>query len=630
MDIIQLLPDTVANQIAAGEVIERPASVIKELVENSIDAGARNINVVVVDAGKTLIRVIDDGKGMSPTDARLAFEHHATSKIRKADDLFALHTMGFRGEALATIAAVAQVELRTRQKDDEIGTLINIAGSKVENQDVVACPVGSSFSVKNIFFNIPARRKFLKGDAAELNHIVTIFERIALVYPEISFTLHVGDMEKYNLRAGQQLQRIVDIFGTKMQHDLVPVNVETTICKLSGFVGKPESSKKKGAKQFFFVNGRYMRHPYFHNAVTQAVERMVTAGEQVPYFLYLEVSPENIDVNVSPTKTEIKFENEHTIWQIINAAIKDSIGQYSEIPSIDFGSQGRIDIPVFGDGEFGDCAPGVKLNASYNPFKSGGQSAAGKSSGGSNGGSYGGSYTPKRSAAPADWEVFYEATKDLQAVLGNSPEGTQDDFFYQALTPEQEAERKKQALIEEKSSVHYQYKGQYIMTAVKSGLMVIDQHRAHIRILYERFMKQLESRKAPSQKVLFPEIVSFTGEDEQTLLEINDELATLGFDITSLGGGSYAINGTPADMDGINVVKLLQDIISSVGASAKEAVNSIISERLANNAAISYGEILGDKEMAQLVADLFLCSNVNYTPSGKNIMTIIDDIERRF
>ncbi len=627
MDIIQLLPDTVANQIAAGEVIERPASVIKELVENSIDAGAQHINVVVVDAGKTLIRVIDDGKGMSPTDARLAFEHHATSKIRKADDLFALHTMGFRGEALATIAAVAQVELRTRQKDDEIGTLINIAGSKVENQDVVSCPPGSSFSVKNIFFNIPARRKFLKGDAAELNHITTIFERIALVYPDISFSLHVGEMEKYNLRAGQQLQRIVDIFGTKMQQDLVPVNVETTICKLTGFVGKPASSKKKGAKQFFFVNGRYMRHPYFHKAVTQAVERMITAGEQIPYFLYLDVSPEDIDVNVSPTKTEIKFDNEQTIWQIINAAVKDSIGQFSEIPSIDFGAEGRIDIPVFGDGNFSESVPGVKLNAQYNPFKTGSQSQ-----GGSRSGAYGGSYTPKRTAAPADWEVFYEATKNLDTLTDDSSADSklQEGFFSHALTPEQETERRKQSLIEDKSSVHYQYKGQYIMTAVKSGLMVIDQHRAHIRILYERFMKQLDSRKAPSQKVLFPEIITFTGEDEQTLVSINDGLSALGFEITSLGGGSYAINGTPAGVEGINIVKLLQDIVSSVGASAKETVNSIIAERLANNAAISYGEILSDKEMEQLVADLFCCSNVNYTPSGKNIMTIIDDIENRF
>ena len=623
MDIIQLLPDTVANQIAAGEVIERPASVIKELVENSIDAGAQHINVVVVDAGRTLIRVIDDGKGMSPTDARLAFEHHATSKIRKADDLFALHTMGFRGEALATIAAVAQVELRTRQADDEIGTLINIAGSKVENQEAVSCPVGSSFSVKNIFFNIPARRKFLKSDAAELNNILTIFERIALVYPEISFTFHVGEMEKYNLRAGQQLQRIVDIFGAKMQQDLVPVGVETTICQLSGFVGKPESSKKKGAKQFFFVNGRYMRHPYFHKAVTQAVERMVPAGEQIPYFLYLDVKPEDIDVNVSPTKTDIKFDNEQTIWQIINAAVKDAIGQFSDIPSIDFNMDNRPEIPVFG-GEAnsggvkynpvgGSGSPKMSVNAGYNPFKTRPTQALPVREG-------------RKAAAPADWEVFYEATKDI-AQETTPPDLPTGEEFIEGF---QDTDSKTNEYLDEKSTVHYQYKGQYIMTAVKSGLLVIDQHRAHVRVLFERFMKQLEKRNAPSQKVLFPEIIAFSSEEEATLQSINDDLLALGFEVTSLGGGSYAINGTPAGMEGINTVKLLQDIISSVGATAKEAVNSIIAERLANSAAISYGEILEAKEMEQLVADLFLCSNFNYTPSGKNIMTIIDDIEFKF
>lgn len=613
MDIIQLLPDTVANQIAAGEVIERPASVIKELVENSIDAGAQHIDVVVVDAGRTLIRVIDDGKGMSPTDARLAFEHHATSKIRKADDLFALHTMGFRGEALATIAAVAQVELRTRQADDEVGTLINIAGSKVENQEAISCPVGSSFSVKNIFFNIPARRKFLKSDAAELNNILTIFERIALVYPELSFTFHVGDVEKYNLRGGQQLQRIVDIFGAKMQQDLVPLNVETTICQLSGFVGKPESSKKKGAKQFFFVNGRFMRHPYFHKAVTQAVERMVPSGEQIPYFLYLDVKPEDIDVNVSPTKTDIKFDNEQTIWQIINAAVKDAIGQFSEIPAIDFNMENRPDIPVYGDvggsrSSYGGSTPTVKVNSGYNPFKTSG--------GGSS-----------RGAAPADWEVFYEATKDIAQQEMTPPDLPTGEEFIEGF---QDTDSKSNAYLEDKSTVHYQYKGQYIMTAVKSGLLVIDQHRAHVRVLYERFMKQLEKRNAPSQKVLFPEIIAFSAEEESTLQNINDDLLALGFEVTSLGGGSYAINGTPAGMEGINTVKLLQDIIASVGATAKEAVNSIIAERLANSAAISYGEILEAKEMEQLVTDLFLCSNFNYTPSGKNIMTIIDDIEFKF
>lgn len=610
MDIIQLLPNTVATQIAAGEVIERPASVIKELVENSIDAGAKHIDVVVNDAGRTLIKVIDDGKGMSPTDARLAFEHHATSKIRKAEDLFSLHTMGFRGEALATIAAVAQVELRTRQADDEVGTLINIAGSKVENQDVVSCPVGSSFSVKNIFFNVPARRRFLKSDASELSHIFTVFERIALVYPNISFTLHAGNVVKYNLRATQQLQRIVDMFGAKMNQELVPVNVETPICKLSGFVGKPESSKKKGYRQFFFVNGRYMYHSSFHKAVLAAVERMIPAGEQIPYFLYLDVAPEDINVNVSPSKTSIEFENEQAVRQIIKAAVMDAIGQFSDIPSIDFNAEDRPDIPVFGDASmsrkgYGGGAPTVKVNSSYNPFK--------PNSG--------------RSAAPADWEVFYEAAKDIsmdtepaqESLFGGTD--SDDENFHDSV---------QNAYVDEKSTIHYQYKGQYIMTAVKSGLLVIDQHRAHVRVLYERFMKQLEMRNAPSQKVLFPEIIAFSAEEENTLQGISDDLTTLGFEFSSLGGGSYAINGTPAGMEGINMVKLLMDIVSSVGTTAKETVNSIIAERLANNAAISYGEILDAKEMEQLVADLFLCNNFNYTPSGKNIMTIIDDIERRF
>lgn len=618
MDIIQLLPDTVANQIAAGEVIERPASVIKELVENSIDAGAQHIDVVVVDAGRTLIKVIDDGKGMSPTDARLAFEHHATSKIQKADDLFSLHTMGFRGEALATIAAVAQVELRTKQEGDDVGTLINIAGSKVENQEAISCQKGSCFSVKNIFFNIPARRKFLKSDAAELNNILTIFERIALVYPQISFTLHVGDVKRYDLRGGLQLQRIVDIFGNKMQQDLVPINVETTVCQLSGFVGKPEAAKKKGAKQFFFVNGRFMRHPYFHKAVTQAVERMIPAGEQVPYFLYLDVKPENIDVNVSPTKTDIKFDNEQAIWQIINVAVKDAIGQFSDVPSIDFNAENRPDIPVFGDVELDSKRPEINVNSGYNPFNTTSSQASHRTPTYSRTSS-----APQRSTAPADWEVFYEATKDLNKDITPS----QDYLFSERQKDE------KSSIIEDKSSAHFQYKGQYIMTSVKSGLLIIDQHRAHIRVLYERFMKQLDKKAAPSQKVLFPEIISFTSEEQQTLESVHAELTMLGFEVTSLGGGSYAINGTPASIIGVNVGKLLQDIVASVSvtaSSAKETVNSIIAERLADHAAISYGEILDDKDMEQLVADLFLCSNVNYTPSGKNIMTIIEDIDSRF
>ncbi|MCF0201948.1 MAG: DNA mismatch repair endonuclease MutL [Bacteroidaceae bacterium] len=616
MDIIQLLPDTVANQIAAGEVIERPASVIKELVENAIDAEARHIDVLVVDAGRTLIKVVDDGKGMSPIDARKSFEHHATSKIRKADDLFSLHTMGFRGEALATIAAVSQVELRTRQEEDVVGTRIIIAGSKVESQEVVSCPKGSSFSVNNIFFNIPARRKFLKSDAAELNNILSIFERIALVYPDIAFTFHIGEMEKYNLRTCQRMQRIVDIFGGRMQQDLVPVDVKTSVCNLSGFVGKPESAKKKAAKQFFFVNGRYMKHPYFHRAVLQAVERMIPAGEQIPYFLYLDVNPENIDVNVSPTKTDIKFENEQTIWQIINVAVKDSIGTFSDSPVIDFDVENRPDIPVFLDNrDKGVPKPNVNTSSSYNPFSNNAETIS------------------QRRNGASDWESFYEALKkegiqNVSVQLSNVK--YENTSLWNNYSEDVITEKGNTRLIEDKSSVHYQYKGTYIITAVKSGLLVIDQHRAHLRVLYERFMKQIENRTAPSQKVLFPEVLTFYGNDEATLLSILDDLTMLGFDITSLGGGSYAVNGTPADIQGVNVIKLLQDIVASIEATPKETVCSIIAERLAKHAAITYGELLDDKEMEKLVADLFICSNVNYTPSGKTILTIIEDLDERF
>ena len=369
-DIIQVLPDSVANQIAAGEVIQRPASVIKELVENAVDAGADTINVVVVDAGRTSIQVIDNGKGMSETDARLSFERHATSKIRKADDLFDLHTMGFRGEALASIAAVAQVELRTRMADDDIGTELHLSGGKVVSQSPVSCPVGSNFSVENLFFNVPARRKFLKSNSTELNNILQAFERIVLVYPQIHFTLHSNGVEVFNLRAGNLRQRIVDVFGKRFNQDILPVEVDTTVCKISGFVGKPESAKKKGAHQFFFVNGRYMKHAYFHKAVQNAFERLVPVGEQVPYFIYLEVAPQNIDVNIHPTKTEIKFEDEQTIWQILIAAVKEAIGKFNGVPSIEFDTQGKPDIPVFNPMTEGVHPPVVDSDPQYNPFRS--------------------------------------------------------------------------------------------------------------------------------------------------------------------------------------------------------------------------------------------------------------------
>jgi len=604
-DIIQLLPDSVANQIAAGEVIQRPASVVKELVENAIDAGATTVNIVLQDAGRTIIQVIDNGKGMSETDARLSFERHATSKIRKADDLFDLTTMGFRGEALASIAAVAQVTLRTRPADEEIGTQLRIAGSKVTDQEPVSCPVGSNFSVENIFFNVPARRKFLKSNTTELNHIFQTFERIALVYPQIHFTLHSNNVEVFNLPATGLRQRITDVFGKRINQDLLPLEAETSVAHVSGFVGKPESAKKKGAHQFFFANGRFMKHPYFHKAVQSAFERLVPTGEQVPYFIYLEVNPHNIDVNIHPTKTEIKFEDEQAIWQIIMAAVKEAIGKFDNITSIDFDTQGRPEIPVF-HGDRRDVAPPtVDYDPQYNPFRSGSSQSA-----------------PRPAIIPSNWADLYDddLTKDNDAPT----------LFPQ--NEEQPADEQS-ALIAEKSPAHYQYKGQYIMTAVKSGLMIIDQHRAHTRILYENYLQQMESKPGSTQKLLFPEIVRLSAAEANVLDSLETEMERLGFDLSPLGGGSYAVNGVPADLEGVNMDTLLHQITDSAsetGAISKEELYRSLALSLARSAAIPVGQVLNNEEMERLVNDLFRCSNVNYTPDGKTIIGILpqQDLEK--
>jgi len=367
-DVIQLLPDSVANQIAAGEVIQRPASVVKELVENSIDAGAKDIEVIVTDAGRTALRVIDNGQGMSETDARLSFERHATSKIRQADDLFSLRTMGFRGEALPSIAAVAQVQLQTRTAQDEVGTRLTLAASHVVAQEPVGCPVGCDFLVENLFYNVPARRKFLKSNTTELNNILQAFERIVLVYPDIHFSLTSDHSLLRQLRPGTLKQRIIDICGKRLGQELLPVEVKTSLCHVTGFVGRPESARKKGAQQFFFVNGRYMRHPYFHKGVQNAFERLVPQGTQVPYFLYLTVPPAEIDVNIHPTKTEIKFENEQGIFQILSTAVRDAVGRFCDLTTIDFDQEGAPDIPAF-DPNLHASIPQPQYNPAYNPFK---------------------------------------------------------------------------------------------------------------------------------------------------------------------------------------------------------------------------------------------------------------------
>ena len=596
-DIIQLLPDSVANQIAAGEVIQRPASVVKELVENAIDAGATVINVVVVDAGRTSIQVIDNGRGMSETDARLAFERHATSKIRKADDLFALRTMGFRGEALASIAAVAQVELKTRMEDDDIGTHLSISGSRVVAQEPVSCPVGSNFSVENLFFNVPVRRKFLKSNTTELNNILSAFERIVLVYPEVSFTFHNNGVEVFNLKASNTHQRIIDVFGKKINQELLPISVDTTVCRISGFVGKPESARKKGAHQYFFVNGRYMKHGFFHKGVMQAYERLIATGDQIPYFIYFNVEPENIDVNIHPTKTEIKFDNEVAIWQILTAAVKDALGRFSDVTAIDFDVEGKPDIPVFSPTSDGFNAPKVDYNPQYNPFKESGQQVY------------------RRNDVPKDWESLYEGLK---------PNSSEQKDFFDVEPPSAEG------IIEEKAPTHYQYKGRYIMTAVKSGLMIIDQHRAHVRILYDRYMQQMASSGHSSQKMLFPEVVQFPPSDIVMLQKVMPEMEHLGFELSDLGGGSYAVNGVPTGIEGVKIDSLIKDMVTTAmesGSLDTGTINHSLALSLARNAAIPQGQVLSNEEMETIVNELFTTSNVNYTPDGKSILCILKQHE---
>lgn len=612
-DIIRLLPDSVANQIAAGEVIQRPASVIKELVENAIDADASHIDVLVVDAGKTSIQVIDDGKGMSETDARLSFERHATSKISAASDLFALRTMGFRGEALASIAAVAQVELRTRTKEEELGTLLTIAGSKVETQEAISCPVGSNFNVKNLFFNVPARRKFLKSNQTELSNILTEFERIALVNPDVSFTLHHNDTELFNLPAIQLRQRIMGIFGKKINQELLSLEVDTTMVHISGFVGKPETARKKGARQYFFVNGRYMRHPYFHKAVMDAYEHLVPVGEQVSYFIYFEIEPANIDVNIHPTKTEIKFENEQAIWQILAAAVKETLGKFNAVPSIDFDTEGMPDIPAFEASPYaGVQPPQVSYNPNYNPFDT---SAA----------------PPSSYARSSDgWEQLYAGLEKASPSADAYPE---EDYFPETVSTSESAglyAEAAHAAVVDQSAQHYQFKGRFILTSVKSGLMIIDQQRAHIRVLYDQYLNQITQRQGASQGMLFPDIVQFPASEVAILNEIMDDLSFLGFDLSDLGGGSYAINGVPAGIEGLNPVQLVQNMVHTAiekAGKVKEEVQSMLALTLAKAAAIVPGQVLSNEEMNNLIGELFAVATPNYTPDGKNILTVLEEEE---
>ncbi len=611
-DIIQLLPDSVANQIAAGEVVQRPSSVVKELMENSIDAGASKVQVIVSDGGRTLIQVIDDGKGMSEIDARLAFERHATSKIKSAEDLFSLSTMGFRGEALASIAAVAQVELLTKRPDDELGTAVTISGSRLEQQEPVMVPAGSNFKVKNLFYNIPARRKFLKSIQTEFNNIVTEFERVALINCGIEFNLSHNGAEVISLPPSSFRQRIVNLFGKKINKELVEVDVVTPLINIKGFVGTPESARKKGALQYFFVNGRYMRHPYFAKAVNSAFEDIIPQGEQVPFFLCIDVEPSRIDVNIHPTKTEIKFENESDLWKIISAAVREALGRFNATPSLDFDDDNIPDIPVMdisGTESTPVSAPRVSYNPGYNPFKN---------------------RMPDYRKSDSSWEMLYEDASDSKP-LDLSP--FEDTALFESETPLYNA-NDDASFVEEYVPMS-QYKGQYILIPVKSGLMWVHQRRAHIRVLFEKYKEQMRDKRAVSQGLLFPERVDVTLNESVTIENIQEELSFLGFDISSLGGGSFAINGVPSGIEGLSPVKLLMDIVHGVmdeTNNVKAKIDERIALSMAKDVAVVAGQLLSAEEMTSLVDDLFRTAMPSITPDGQTIVYIMPDkdIERNF
>ena len=589
-DIIHLLPDSVANQIAAGEVIQRPASVVKELVENSIDAKATRIDVLITDAGKTCIQIVDNGCGMSETDARLAFERHATSKISKASDLFCLHTMGFRGEALPSIAAVSQVELRTKMSEEKLGVCLSIEGSKVVDQQPVACDVGANFMVKNLFFNIPARRRFLKSNQTEFNNIVAEFEKIVLAHPEVRFSLVNNDSVVYDLPSGTYLQRIADVFGKRMNQQLLHIEVDTSIVRIKGFVGTPESSRKKGAKQFFFVNGRYMRHPYFGRAVMLAYDRLIPPDEQVPYFVYFDIDPSRIDVNIHPTKAEIKFEDEQEVFQILMASVKEAVGKFDVAPQLDFGSSATPDeIPVYDPRKKSVEQPSITLEGGYNPFENS---------------------APPRNSAPRNWQKLFDG-------ISSHNEVSQEDIIPDVVEPKNP--------VLGRSLEHFQYKQRYIMTSVHSGLMVIDQHRAHVRILYERFLKNLSERKCAGERLIFPETVKLTPVESSALAASAGEIIAAGFDISDLGDGSFAINALPAGTETLNATELLKDVLAETDGKTgiKEEIDKHIALVLARRAAISVGSELGDKEMGGMIDELFATSSPKYTPDGKLVVAII-------
>lgn len=597
-DIIKLLPDSVANQIAAGEVIQRPASLVKELIENSVDAGSSAIKIIIKDSGRTLVQVTDDGSGMSETDARLCFERHATSKINTAEDLFSINTKGFRGEALASIAAVAMVELKSRLHKAELGILISISGSKVEKQEPASCPAGTSIAVKNLFFNVPARRKFLKSDATELRHIITEFERVAIAHPDIKFNLFHNDKELFNLPPSNQRQRIIGLFGKNINNALVNIDTESSLVRIKGFIGKPEFARKTFGEQYFFINRRYMRHPYFHKAVMEAYENIL-APETIPsYFIFLETDPSSIDVNIHPTKTEIKFENERMIWQILHASIREAIGKFNISPSIDFETEGVIDIPV--SGNFPLINPEIEVDQAFNPFSNEDiyQRPATR-------------FDKNERANLTNWEKLYNGLESIEPNGDNKP-------LFSATG----------------SGKFMQVKSKYILCQVKSGIMLIDQKRAHERILFDKFISMIGKDNSPSQKSLFPVTLELDQADIAILSELEDDLKSLGFETAYLGNNTVSINGYPSEAKNDDPSEMLEILLQEYKSTQQDPASERkekIASSLARASAVPYGRHLSNDEMQELFDTLFASATPNYTPDGKAVVNIItlDELDKR-
>lgn len=626
-DIIHLLPDSVANQIAAGEVVQQPSSVIKELVENSVDAGAKHITIYIKDAGRTLIQVIDDGMGMSETDARMAFERHATSKIAKADDLFSLHTMGFRGEALASIAAVAQIDMRTRREGDEIGTRIEIAGAKVTATEPIACPKGTNLAVKNLFFNVPGRRKFLKKDSVEFGNIVKEFERLALVNPSVELTLIHNDVTVHRLAATTIKQRIIDLFGKSMATQLIPVSTETPLVKLSGFICMPEYARKKGALQFLTVNGRNMRHPLFQKAVQTCYENLIAHDAKPNFFLDFEVAPATIDVNIHPTKKEIKFVNEFAIRQIVIAAIRESLGRFNAVPAIDFESTDVPDIPAFTPDS--DANHDVDFDPSYNPFAEVDDgyrpptasrqplSVPSRMTSAPHGG---------RPKVMNDWEKLYESFNVNHA--GGDTEIIPETHVTESALNRDASNGADTLDMEVETSIPgaFQVRNRFIVTPSHEGILVVDQHRAHLNVLYHKYISEIESREVSAQTLLFPESIELSASENQILDSIIDKLAELGYGLAFLGDNTWSINAVPSMLANVNAVESIRKILDNASeseGSVETDIDRLLAMGMARAAAVRSGHKMTQKEIEHLLSELFKLKSPALTPDGLTVMTLI-------